>query len=47
MNIREKVEELEEKKLSKFATLARNSKGRGYEEEKDSIRTCFQPIGTG
>lgn len=42
MNIREKVEELEEKKLSKFATLARNSKGRGYEEEKDSIRTCFQ-----
>jgi len=39
--IREHIEKMEEKYLSPFATLARNSKGRDRYEEQDPIRTCF------
>ncbi|HEX9059826.1 MAG TPA: deoxyguanosinetriphosphate triphosphohydrolase [Clostridia bacterium] len=42
MTIREEVESMEEKMLSKFAQLSINSKGRQYAEEKCSIRTDFQ-----
>ncbi len=39
--IREHIENLEEKYLSPYATLAKKSKGRLIEEEPDPIRTCF------
>lgn len=42
MNLRIYREDLEEKVLSPYATLAKNSKGRIIEEEKDEIRTDFQ-----
>lgn len=40
--IRILAEKLEEKNLSKFATLSKNSKGRIFKEEKCEIRTDFQ-----
>ncbi|WP_425446093.1 deoxyguanosinetriphosphate triphosphohydrolase [Dethiothermospora halolimnae] len=42
MNIRIKSEKIEEKTLSPYAMLSKNSKGREKEEEKCSIRTIFQ-----
>lgn len=39
--LREHIENREEKYLSPFATLAKNSKGRVIEEKPDPIRTCF------
>lgn len=41
MNIRELTEEWEVNKLSKHATLSKNSKGRNIPEDKCSIRTDF------
>lgn len=41
MNIRERIEQQEEKNLSKFATLSSKTLGREKEEEKDPIRTDF------
>ena len=41
MNIREQTEEWEEIRLSKYATLSKNSKGRKTYEEKCTIRTDF------
>ena len=38
MNIRERIEQQEEKNLSKFATLSSKTLGREKEEEK-----CFTP----
>ncbi|MFA5575736.1 MAG: deoxyguanosinetriphosphate triphosphohydrolase [Tissierellaceae bacterium] len=42
MNIRQRIEESEEKNLSQYAMLSKNSKGRKETEEKCSIRTDFQ-----
>ncbi len=42
MLIREKMEELERKDLSPYATLSSNTKGRQYPQDKCSIRTEFQ-----
>lgn len=42
MNLRLETEKMEGIILSEYATLSRNSKGRGFEEEKCSIRTDFQ-----
>ncbi len=42
MTIREKLEDLEDKLLSPYATKARNSRGRLKPEEECSVRTCFQ-----
>ena len=42
MLIREELEEIEEKTLSKYATLSKNSKGRTREEEDCTQRTKFQ-----
>lgn len=43
MNIRENIENLEEKTLSKFAVFSKNSKGRLYEEaDVCNLRTAFQ-----
>lgn len=42
MNLRKEYEELEEKILSPYATLSKNSRGRLKEEEKCPIRTEFQ-----
>jgi len=39
--LREHIENREEKYLSPFATLAKNSKGRVIEEKPDPSRTCF------
>lgn len=39
--IRQHIEDMEEKNLSPFAALAKNSKGRSFPEEPDPIRTCF------
>ncbi|BBB33285.1 dGTPase [Thermotomaculum hydrothermale] len=41
-SLREQYEKIEEKVLSPFAMLSKNSKGRDKEEEPCSIRTCFQ-----
>ncbi len=42
MNIRESLEEIERKSLSKYATFSCESLGRDTEEEECDIRTCFQ-----
>lgn len=42
MNIRERIENFEEKLLSDKAVLAKNSKGRKIFEEESDLRTCFQ-----
>lgn len=42
MNIRERQKLLEKEKLSKFASLAINSKGRKDAEKECDIRTCYQ-----
>ena len=42
MHFREYFEDMEEKLLSEFATLSRNSKGRDREEKQCEIRTVFQ-----
>lgn len=42
MNIRKIIEQREREVFSEFASLSINSKGRGYPEEPDEIRTCFQ-----
>ncbi len=42
LNIREKTENLEEKILSPFGTLAKNSKGREKPDDLCSLRTAFQ-----
>ncbi|MDR1017134.1 MAG: deoxyguanosinetriphosphate triphosphohydrolase [Lachnospiraceae bacterium] len=42
MNIREQLEEKEEKILSKYASLSKNSKGRVRFEEPCDMRTIFQ-----
>jgi dGTPase len=42
MTLRQRTEEIEQKVLSKYATLSKNSKGRMIPEEKCSIRTDFQ-----
>lgn len=42
MNIRENIENLEEKTLSKFAQLAKNSKGREKPDEVCNLRTVYQ-----
>jgi len=39
--IREQIEAMEERCLSPFAFLAKNSRGREMEEEQDPVRTCF------
>jgi len=39
--IRENIEAMEEKCLSPFAFLAKNSQGREIDEEQDPVRTCF------
>ena len=41
MLIRENIEAMEEKFLSPYAFLAKNSRGRAIPEEADPIRTCF------
>ena len=40
--IREQLEKLEEKTLSKYATKSTDSKGREVEEEQCDIRPVFQ-----
>lgn len=42
MTIRERTENLEEQILSPYASKSKYSKGRGREEEKCNIRTCYQ-----
>lgn len=42
MNIRENIENIEEKILSPFAVLSKNSKGRKKEDEVCDLRTAFQ-----
>lgn len=42
MDIRREIEEREEKFLSPYACLAKNSKGRKYKEDKCPMRTDFQ-----
>lgn len=42
MNIRENIENIEEKILSPFATLSKNSKGRKNEDKGCDLRTVFQ-----
>ncbi len=42
MNIRESLEEIERKSLSKYATFSSESLGRDTDEEECDIRTCFQ-----
>lgn len=42
MNIREMIEEREEKFLSPRAQLSANTKGRDSSEEESAIRTCYQ-----
>ena len=42
MEIRQRTEQWEKEKLSDYATLAADSKGRKRSEELCSIRTCFQ-----
>lgn len=42
MSVRTYLEELEEKNLSPYATLSRNSRGRERPEEKCDVRTDFQ-----
>ncbi|MBQ7677025.1 MAG: deoxyguanosinetriphosphate triphosphohydrolase [Lachnospiraceae bacterium] len=42
MLIREYIEDIEEKTLSPYATLSRNSRGRDAEEEQCDIRPLFQ-----
>lgn len=42
MDIRIRIEQLEENTLSKYATLNKNTKGRTIKEEKCTIRTDFQ-----
>lgn len=42
MNVRERTEELEEKILSPYASLAKNTKGRDTPEEECSLRTAYQ-----
>jgi dGTPase len=42
MNLREKWEETERAVLSEYACLSSESRGRAYDEEECSIRTCFQ-----
>ncbi len=42
MTIRERSEEMEEKDLSEFAAKSKYSMGRGRDEEKCDIRTCYQ-----
>lgn len=42
MNIRLMTEEMEERNLSKYATLSKNTKGRVHLEEKCDLRTDFQ-----
>ncbi|MDY0234618.1 MAG: deoxyguanosinetriphosphate triphosphohydrolase [Gudongella sp.] len=42
MDIRKQLEDRENKELSKFACLSKNSKGREFKEEKCPIRTDFQ-----
>lgn len=42
MTIRERTENLEEQILSPYASKSKYSKGRGREEEKCDIRTCYQ-----
>ncbi len=41
-SVRERTEEIERLTLSKYATLAENSKGRKYPQEKCPLRTDFQ-----
>ncbi|MDO5564787.1 MAG: deoxyguanosinetriphosphate triphosphohydrolase [Eubacteriales bacterium] len=41
MTIREEIEIIEEKTLSKYAILSKNSKGRLIKEDECTIRTCF------
>ena len=40
--IREQLEELEEKTLSPYAALSKNSEGRDRFEEPDDIRPCYE-----
>jgi dGTPase len=40
--IRLRIEEVEAQRLSPFAALARNSRGRAQPEPEDDLRTCFQ-----
>lgn len=42
MNIRKNIEDLEQKNLSKFAQLAKNSKGRRNPDEICELRTVYQ-----
>ena len=42
MTIREELEEIELKTLSKYASFSRYSKGRDREETPCDIRTCYQ-----
>lgn len=42
MTLREKIEEVERKTLSPYATLSENSRGRARLEEECDIRTAFQ-----
>ncbi|SHI37149.1 dGTPase [Clostridium cavendishii DSM 21758] len=41
MNIREKIEELEKRNLSKYAAFSQKTRGRVSAEEQDEIRTCY------
>ena len=42
MNIREQLEELEQKVLSPYAAFSRQTKGRERQEEESDMRTCYQ-----
>ncbi|MEE0060434.1 MAG: deoxyguanosinetriphosphate triphosphohydrolase [Acutalibacteraceae bacterium] len=42
MDIRKRTEMWEKERLSKFATLSADSKGRKYDDDVCSVRTCFQ-----
>lgn len=42
MNIRKNIEDIEEKNLSKFAQLAKNSRGRKNPDEVCNLRTVYQ-----
>ena len=42
VNIRERTENMEQKILSEYASLAKNSKGRKKEEQECELRTVYQ-----
>ena len=47
MNIRESMEQREQKMLSPYAALSLCSRGRERQEEECDVRTVYQETGTG